>query len=124
MLTLARTVRHCERVGCASRAGKVLRDDAVDEATLLRHAKRRKQTKEERLADIQRGREGREKYGSNKGQKERGSRTNKVGLRRNQRCRVMCGLPLTVSPTSVRSRGGRATGKAQEQAVHHGQVQA
>ena len=96
VLTRARTVRRCERAGRASSAGRVLRDDAVDEATLLRHAKRRKQTKEERLADIQRGREGREKYGSNKGQKERGSRTNKVGRRRDRLGMVMCGLALTV----------------------------
>jgi hypothetical protein len=50
----------------------------VDPETLMRNAKKRKQTKEERLADIQSGREGREKYGSNKGDKQRGSTSNRV----------------------------------------------
>ena len=53
-------------------------DDAIDPETLMRNAKRRKQTKEERLADVREGREGRDKYGSNKGDKQRGSTSNRV----------------------------------------------
>lgn len=44
---------------------------------LFRHTKSKKKTYEERLASIEKGREGREKFG-NKREKERGSKTNEV----------------------------------------------
>ena len=55
--------------------------ESVDPETLLRNAKRRKQTKEERLADVQRGREGRDKFGSKRGMREHGGTSNRVRYR-------------------------------------------
>jgi len=47
-------------------------DEIIDPELLLRNTKKRKQTYEERLASIEAGREGREKFGSNQGQKDHG----------------------------------------------------
>jgi protein SDA1 len=49
----------------------------VDEATILGPRKKAKQDYEQRMASIQEGREGREKFGSKKGKKEKGSTTNR-----------------------------------------------
>ncbi|KAI9250282.1 SDA1-domain-containing protein [Sporodiniella umbellata] len=52
-------------------------DEGVDEATILGPRKKTKQDYQQRMASIQEGREGREKFGSNKGKKEKGSTTNR-----------------------------------------------
>ncbi|KAI8381544.1 SDA1-domain-containing protein [Radiomyces spectabilis] len=52
-------------------------DGQVDEGTILGPRKKTKQDYEARMASIQEGREGREKFGSRKGKKERGSTTNR-----------------------------------------------
>ncbi|OAD71911.1 hypothetical protein PHYBLDRAFT_97053, partial [Phycomyces blakesleeanus NRRL 1555(-)] len=49
----------------------------VDEFAILGPRKKAKQDYEERMASIQEGREGREKFGSKKGNKDRGSTTNR-----------------------------------------------
>lgn len=53
----------------------------IDEMTILGPRKKAKQDYEQRMASIQEGREGREKFGSNKGKKERGSTTNREKAR-------------------------------------------
>ncbi|KAI8978373.1 SDA1-domain-containing protein [Pilobolus umbonatus] len=49
----------------------------IDEMTILGPRKKAKQDYEQRMASIQEGREGREKFGSNKGKKTKGSTTNR-----------------------------------------------
>ncbi|KAI9323748.1 SDA1-domain-containing protein [Dichotomocladium elegans] len=53
----------------------------VDEATILGARKKAKMDYEARMASIQEGREGREKFGSKKGSKDRGSTTNREKAR-------------------------------------------
>jgi protein SDA1 len=53
----------------------------VDEANILGPRKKAKQDYEQRMASIQEGREGREKFGSKKGKKEKGSTTNREKAR-------------------------------------------
>ena len=54
-------------------------ENVVDTSVIEGHLKKRKQTKEERIASIEEGRKDRPKFGSRKG-KDRGSITNKVRL--------------------------------------------
>ncbi|KAI8092331.1 SDA1-domain-containing protein [Gilbertella persicaria] len=56
-------------------------DEEVDEMTILGPRKKTKQDYEQRMASIQEGREGREKFGSKKGKKDRGSTTNREKAR-------------------------------------------
>ncbi|OBZ86955.1 Protein SDA1 [Choanephora cucurbitarum] len=56
-------------------------DGEVDESIILGPRKKTKQDYEQRMASIQEGREGREKFGSKKGKKERGSTTNREKAR-------------------------------------------
>ncbi|OAD08678.1 hypothetical protein MUCCIDRAFT_33391 [Mucor lusitanicus CBS 277.49] len=62
-------------------ADDVQHDGEIDEMTILGPRKKAKQDYEQRMASIQEGREGREKFGSNKGKKERGSTTNREKAR-------------------------------------------
>lgn len=62
-------------------ADDLQRDGEIDEMTILGPRKKAKQDYEQRMASIQEGREGREKFGSNKGKKERGSTTNREKAR-------------------------------------------
>jgi protein SDA1 len=62
-------------------ADEVQHDGEIDEMTILGPRKKAKQDYEQRMASIQEGREGREKFGSNKGKKERGSTTNREKAR-------------------------------------------
>ncbi|KAF7721180.1 Protein SDA1 [Apophysomyces ossiformis] len=58
------------------------RDDGqIDEGTILGPRKKAKMDYEARMASIQEGREGREKFGSKKGKKEKGSTTNREKAR-------------------------------------------
>lgn len=56
-------------------------DGQVDESTILGPRKKAKMDYEARMASIQQGREGREKFGSKKGKQERGSTTNREKAR-------------------------------------------
>ncbi|KAI8086691.1 SDA1-domain-containing protein [Halteromyces radiatus] len=56
-------------------------DGQVDEYAILGPRKKMKQDYEARMASIQEGREGREKFGSKKGNKDRGSTTNREKAR-------------------------------------------
>ncbi|KAG0796007.1 hypothetical protein G6F16_000503 [Rhizopus arrhizus] len=56
-------------------------ESEVNESTILGPRKKTKQDYQQRMASIQEGREGREKFGSNKGKKERGSTTNREKAR-------------------------------------------
>ncbi|CEI89604.1 hypothetical protein RMCBS344292_03955 [Rhizopus microsporus] len=58
------------------------REEQVDEATILGPRKKTKQDYQQRMASIQEGREGREKFGSKKGKKEKGSTTNREKARK------------------------------------------
>lgn len=62
-------------------ADDLQREGEIDEMTILGPRKKAKQDYEQRMASIQEGREGREKFGSNKGKKERGSTTNREKAR-------------------------------------------
>lgn len=62
-------------------ADDIQHDGEIDEMTILGPRKKAKQDYEQRMASIQEGREGREKFGSNKGKKERGSTTNREKAR-------------------------------------------
>lgn len=73
-------------------------DEGVDEATILGPRKKTKQDYKERMASIQEGREGREKFGSNKGKKERGSTTNREKAR-NKNFMMIAHKPSVVSKT-------------------------
>lgn len=57
-------------------------EEQVDEATILGPRKKTKQDYQQRMASIQEGREGREKFGSKKGKKEKGSTTNREKARK------------------------------------------
>ncbi|CEP17478.1 hypothetical protein [Parasitella parasitica] len=62
-------------------ADDVFHDGEIDEMAILGPRKKAKQDYEQRIASIQEGRDGREKFGSNKGKKERGSTTNREKAR-------------------------------------------
>lgn len=62
-------------------AEEVQHEGEIDEYAILGPRKKAKQDYEARMASIQEGREGREKFGSNKGKKERGSTTNREKAR-------------------------------------------
>ncbi|KAI7870091.1 SDA1-domain-containing protein [Mucor mucedo] len=62
-------------------AEEIQQEGEIDEYAILGPRKKAKQDYESRMASIQEGREGREKFGSNKGKKERGSTTNREKAR-------------------------------------------
>lgn len=62
-------------------ADEIEHEGEIDEMTILGPRKKAKQDYEQRMASVQEGREGREKFGSNKGKKERGSTTNREKAR-------------------------------------------
>ncbi|KAI8148549.1 SDA1-domain-containing protein [Fennellomyces sp. T-0311] len=70
-----------EKAAGVKRTNDKANDDQVDESAILGARKKAKMDYEARMASIQEGREGREKYGSKKG-KERGSTTNREKARK------------------------------------------
>lgn len=65
----------------AAAAADDMDDGQIDEYAILGPRKKMKQDYEARMASIQEGREGREKFGSKKGNKDRGSTTNREKAR-------------------------------------------
>lgn len=91
-------------------------DGQVNESTILGPRKKAKMDYEERMASIQEGREGREKFGSKKGKKERASTTNKEKARNKN-------FMMIAHKHSVVSKGKRSLVEKQKALREHNKRQ-